>query len=415
VREMAHRVATEVAHMSKPRLDAGATDEEQDEVLALVLEKALTAAQESVEHGPELLPVLREHGVVDAGGYGVTLLVAGVLAGLRGEHEELPEVAHHEATLAPHGAQYEESEFRYCTNFVVSGRDLAGGRTFIPALEELGDSVLVVGDAANLRVHVHTDDPDRAVALFDGLGTVARLDVADMHEQQQQRTARLGADGNGGAPVVDATCGVVAVAAGEGMKRLYRDLGAYVVEGGSSLNPSTFELLAGIHGVPGEEVIVLPNSSNVIMAAERAAELSEKTVAVVDSRWPQAGLSCLVVHDGALSAEENATRLAAALEEIGVGAVAPAARDDRQERFRAGDAVGFIDDQIVAWGDPEETFAAVVERLAQDSEVVTCVAGAGAPLYTQTIFNVGERVAPQIELECFDGGQAHYWWLLAAE
>jgi DAK2 domain fusion protein YloV len=414
VREMAHRVATELAHMSKPRLGPDATAEEQDAVLAEVVEKALATAQRSVERGPELLPVLREHGVVDAGGYGVMLLVAGVLAGLRGEHTELPEIAHQEATLAPHGLQHEESEYRYCTNFIVSGNDLADGPTLIPPLEELGDSVLVVGDRKTLRVHVHTDDPDRAVALFDGVGTVERLDVADMHEQQQERTARL-ASPSTGSPVTATTCGVVAVAAGEGMKRLYRDLGANVVEGGSSLNPSTFELLAGIHGVPAEEVIVLPNSSNVIMAADRAAELSEKTVAVVESRWPQAGLACLVAHNPDLTAEENALRMSAAVEEIKVGAVAPAARGDRQERFREGDAVGFIGDEIVAWGEPGQTLGEVLTRLGSGTEVVTCIGGDGAPFGEDEIAGIGHEAAPHVEVEYLEGGQAHYWWLLAAE
>jgi DAK2 domain fusion protein YloV len=414
VREMAHRLATELARMSMPRLRPDATAAEQDAALAEVVEKALAAAQESVERGPELLPVLREHGVVDAGGYGVTLVVAGVLAGLRGEQADLPEIAHHEATLSPHGPQDEPSEFRYCTNFVVSGSDLAAGRSFVPPLEELGDSVLVVGDRTTLRVHVHSDDPDRAVALFDGLGTVERLDVADMHEQQEQRTARLGAHADG-VPLALVKCGVVAVAAGEGMKRLYRELGATVVEGGSSLNPSTFELLAGIHGVPADEVIVLPNSSNVIMAADRAAELSEKTVAVVESRWPQAGLACLVEHNAEVSAEENAMRLSAALAEIRVGAVAPAARDDKQNRFRAGDAVGFVAEEIFAWGETGETLAAVIERLAEGAEVVTCIAGEGAPLGAEEIGTISRRAAPHVEVESLDGGQAHYWWLIAAE
>jgi dihydroxyacetone kinase-like predicted kinase len=145
-----------------------------------------------------------------------------------------------------------------------------------------------------------------------------------MHEQEEQRHARL--SGSHPPPTRDMMCGVVAVAAGAGMRRLYEHLGAHVVEGGPTLNPSTFEILAGIHEVAAPEVIVLPNSGNVILAAERAAELSEKEVAVVDSRWPQAGLACLVQHNGDLTAEENALRLSEALAEIRVGAVAPAAR-----------------------------------------------------------------------------------------
>src|SRR5687768_2823569 len=213
VREMAHRVATELAHMERPRLDEGATDEEQNEVLAEVLERALEAAEESVERGPELLPILREHGVVDAGGYGVTLLIAGVIAGLRGTHDEIPEVAHHAVELQSHGPDHEFSAYRYCTNFVVSGGGLAPGRTWVSLLEDIGDSVLVVGDATTMRVHVHTDDPETAVAVFGRAGTVERLDVADMHEQQEQRAARL-ATGISRPAVAAVRCGVVAVAAG---------------------------------------------------------------------------------------------------------------------------------------------------------------------------------------------------------
>jgi dihydroxyacetone kinase-like predicted kinase len=241
---------------------------------------------------------------------------------------------------------------------------------------------------------------------------VERLDVADMHEQEEQRTARLaGGDEPAAAPVA-ARCGVVAVAAGGGMRTLYEELGAYVVEGGATLNPSTFELLAGIHEVSAHEVVVLPNSANVIMAAERAAELSEKDVAVVESRWPQAGLVCLVEHDSDSGVEENVQRLRAALDGVRTGAVAPAARDDKQGRFHAGEAVGFVDEEIAAWGPPAETLRAVLAQLAEGRELVTCVAGDGAPLDDAAI----ERLAPGgVEVECLDGGQPHYWWLLAAE
>jgi DAK2 domain fusion protein YloV len=412
VREMAHRVATELAHMERPRLDHDATDEEQNEALAEVLERALEAAQASVDRGPELLPVLREHGVVDAGGYGVTLLIAGLIAGLRGAQDELPEVAHHSVTLQAH-AEHEPSAFRYCTNFVVAGEQLAPPMTWIRRLEGIGDSVLVVGDSATLRVHVHTDDPERAVAVFDRAGAVERLDVADMHEQEEQRAARLAASSDDAPrPVATVRCGVVAVAAGAGMRRLYEQLGAYVVEGGATLNPSTFELLAGIHEVAADEVVVLPNSANVILAAERAAELSEKDVAVVESRWPQAGLACLVEHDPDSGVEQNVQRLRGALDAIRTGAVAPAARDDKQGRFRAGDAVGFVGEEMLAWGDPEQTLHEVLEALADGTELLTCVSGDGAPLDHARV----AALAPAaVEIECHAGGQPHYWWLLAAE
>jgi uncharacterized protein len=410
VREMAHRVATELAHLEKPRLDQDATDEEQDALLAEVLEGALEAAEASVDRGPDLLPVLREHGVVDAGGYGVTLLVSGLIAGLRGEQAAVHEVPHY-APAGLHGPEHASSRYRFCTNFVVSGEGMES-RTFVPRLEELGDSVLVVGDERTLRVHVHTDEPEAAVAVFERAGAVERLDIADMHEQEEERAARLAA-GVGTSPLRERVlCGVVAVAAGEGMKKMYAELGAHVVEGGPTLNPSTFELLAGIHEVPADQVIVLPNSSNVIMAADRAAELSEKTVEVVESLWPQAGIMSLVEHDPDRDAGPNAERLRGALAQVRSGAVAPAARDDKRGRFRAGEAIAFVDDEIVAWGEPATALAAVFERLAEGSELVTWFAGEGAPLDAEAV----ARVVPKgVEVEGHEGGQPHYWWLIAAE
>jgi DAK2 domain fusion protein YloV len=408
VREMSHRVATELAKMDTPRLTNQATDAEQDGVIAEVLEKALEAAKESVERSPDLLPVLREHGVVDAGGYGVTLLVAGLVAGLRDQQAELQNVRHY-APAQLHGDEHESSRYRYCTNFVVSGEKLQA-IAFVPELEDLGDSVLVVGDTRTLRVHVHTDEPERVVSLFDLVGEVERLDVADMHEQEDARSARLRDDGTLTA-LEQVRCGVVAVAAGAGMRALYEQLGAHVVDGGPTLNPSTFEILAGIHETPADEVIVLPNSANVILAAERAAELSEKVVEVVESLWPQAGLACLVEHDADAAAELNASRLRTALAAVRTGFVAPSARDDKKGRFRSGEAIGFVEEELVSWGEPEQALQAVLAKLAEQAELLTVVAGEGAPIPEEA---VARLAPPGVELECHQGHQPHYWWLIAA-
>ena len=148
--------------------------------------------------------------------------------------------------------------------------------------------------------------------------------------------------------------------AGEGMRELYESLGVFVLDGGPTLNPSTYELLAGIHDVPAEEVVVLPNSPNVVMAAEHAAELSEKVVRVSAARSPQAGLAAALALDPARSAADNVAAVDEALERMRTGAVAPAARDDGEGRFVIGEAVGFVDDAIFAWGEPGPTLAAVL-------------------------------------------------------
>jgi len=401
-REMAHSIARQLAHLEadRQRLDRGVSDEQQDEVLADVLEQAIADGQRAVERTPEQLEVLRESGVVDAGGYGLVLILAGVVAGLRGGSGDSPEVSHHEAPRVsrPH---HEDSRYRYCTNFIVSGTDLRA-RDFLPRLEGLGDSVLVVGDEVTLKVHVHTDEPESAVALFEGVAEVTNLDVADMREQVAARRARLDSG----------RTGALAVAAGEGIEQLLAGLGAHVVDGGETLNPSTYELLAGIHDVGAEEVLVLPSSSNVIMAAERACELSEKPARVVSATSQQASLLALVELDPEAGLDENAERLQNAVEGIACGGVAPAARDDAQGRFRKGDAVGFVEEEIVAWGGAGSTLAATLARLAEGSEIVTVLAGAEAPIHLEEI---DAHVPDGVEVETHQGGQPSWWWLLAAQ
>ena len=288
-REVAHSVTRQLTSLeaASQRLDHDTvTPEVQDQVLAHVLEQAMRDGEAAVARTPEQLAVLREAGVVDAGGQGLVLILAGAVAALRGEPIEEVEVATHappRMTRPHHG----DSRFRYCTNFIVTGEGLAG-REFVPRLEEIGDSVLVVGDEATLKVHVHTDEPDAAVGLFESAGAVANLDVADMREQIAERRERI-ASGQSASQT-----GAVAVASGEGMHRLLADLGAHVVDGGETLNPSTYELLAGIHEVDAAEVLVLPSSANVIMAAERACELSQKPARVVPSTSQQASLLALI-------------------------------------------------------------------------------------------------------------------------
>jgi DAK2 domain fusion protein YloV len=406
MRDMAAHVASRLAHMDTPRLGPDAEGDVQERVLADILEEAIVAGEASVRRGPELLAVLREAGVVDAGGYGVIVIFAGVVAALRGE-AAAPQLEHHAPARISH-PEHRSSTYRYCTNFAVTGADLDDAR-YVGALEELGDSVLVVGDRTTLKVHVHTDDPETAIAVFADAGEVSRLDVADMRAQVAQRNARLAGNGHS-APA--ARTGVLAVVSGPGMARLYESLGAHVLDGGPTLNPSTHELLAGIHAVPAEEVVVLPNSANVIMAAERAAELAEKAVRVVASRSQQAGLAAAVASTTAADADANADAMRVAIAAVRTGAVAPAARDDAAGRFGVGDAVGFVEDELVAWGEAAPTLEAVLTALAADAELVTCIAGEGAPLDADAV----AALAPaSVELELEDGGQPSYWWLLAAE
>jgi uncharacterized protein len=440
-REMAHQIASDVAHTDEnPRLDPATEASAQDNAIAAALESAVQAGQDSVKRGPELLAALREAGVVDAGGYGLTIIFAGVVAVLRGE--EPPPLDHYAPARITH-PQHSSVTFRFCTNFAVTGKGLSPAG-FVEPLEALGDSVLVVGDETTLKVHLHTDDPERATAVFDGVGEVSRLDVADMRAQVAERDVRLGApvavqagaeaQGEGGGPADpsrpldgfrpapggggETRCGAVAVVSGEGLQQMFAELGVHTIDGGPTLNPSTYDLLAAIHDVPTEEVVVLANSANVIMAAEHAAQLSDKQVLVAPTTSQQAGLAAAVALAPDRSVEENAQALSEALARVRTGAVAPAAREDAQHRFTIGDAVGFVDDEVIAWGEPLATLQAVLGALSTagedgiQPELISVLAGEETPIGLGELeidLNAG------IEIELRHGGQPAYWWLLAAE
>jgi fatty acid kinase len=206
--------------------------------------------------------------------------------------------------------------------------------------------------------------------------------------------------------------GAVAVAAGEGLQRLFAELGAHVVPGGETLNPSTYELLAGIHSAAAEEIVVLPSSSNVIMAAERACELSEKPARVVAATSQQASLLALIELDPDAPLEENAAQLEEALAGVATGGIAPAARDDAQGRFKKGDAVGFAAGEIVAYGGAGSTLSETLQHLAEGAEIVTVIAGEGAPI---DLADLDTHVPEGVEVETHEGGQPSWWWLLAAQ
>jgi DAK2 domain fusion protein YloV len=447
-REMAHSIVGDVAHdRDAGRLGPATEPTEQDRAIAETLQRAVEVGEQSVKRGPEMLSALREAGVVDAGGYALTVIFAGVVAVLRGDQP--PELEHHHAPAKITHPEHSSSTYRFCTNFAVTGSKLQPSR-FAASLEALGDSVLVVGDDTTLKVHLHTDEPERATALFDGVGAVSHLDVADMNVQVSDREQRLlagarqnghapsngysatvGADGRstshsgqtaGSPPIGDrwdlrsasqrARCGALAVINGDGLAEMYRQLGVHTIDGGPTLNPSTYELLAGIHDVPAEQVVVLPGSANVVMAAERAAELSDKQVQVVRATSQQAGLAAAVALQGHASVEQNARAMEEILADLRVGAVAPAARADAQGRFQRGEAVGFLGEEVIAWGEPRQTLAAVLSALTPESELISVIAGAEAPVELSELEAIMDG---DVELEFRHGGQPAYWWLLAAE
>jgi DAK2 domain fusion protein YloV len=378
-----------------------------------LLPKLVARGEDCVARTTDMLDVLKEAGVVDSGAAGLVEIVRGITAALTGE--ELPTAAPDEPDhLGVEAIHQELSRYRYCTVFLVEGEGL-DAETIEDELERIGDSLLVVGDPSALKVHVHTDDPGRALSLAVAQGTISGVEIANMHAQTAEREERLLEL----APEpAHAPTSAIVVAVGDGNRRLFESLGARVVDGGDTMNPSTAEILAAVEDAPGAEAVVLPNNKNVIMSAEQAAEHASKPVRVLPTVSLPGGLAAMVAFDPDRSADENATEMAEVLGEVVTGAVTVASRDVQMNglEIRQGAFLGLVDGEAVAGGDAfDEVASAVVERLlAQPRGVLTLLTGEEAPTLNGVVSRV-ESEHPDVELEVHEGGQPHYPLLLSAE
>ncbi|MFL5921522.1 MAG: DAK2 domain-containing protein [Gaiellaceae bacterium] len=376
-----------------------------------LLAELVGRGEEAVARTPEQLDVLREAGVVDAGGAGIVELVRGLAAAASGETVSAPQSAE---PLAVEAVHLERSRYRYCTAFVVEGDEL-NAKALEAELERLGDSLLVVGDPTALKIHVHTDDPGAALSLGTGAGAIEGIEIADMHRQTEQREERLLAALPGGG----SRTGVVAVVAGDGNRRLFEGLGAErIVEGGQTMNPSTADLLAALEAVAADEVVLLPNNSNVVMAAEQAARVAGRPVHVVPAESIPAGLAALVAFNAERSAEENAAAMREALAGVATGEVAVASRDASSDgvAVREGEYLGLLDGTAVASGPTfDEVARELLSRLlAEPRDVLTLLHGEGAPALNGLLEELAAH-HPELELDVHEGGQPHYPLLLSAE
>ena len=368
--------------------------------------------EQALARTPEQLDVLREAGVVDAGGAGLLEIVRGLAAAVAGE--ELPQPPAEREELSSDAIHQELSRYRYCTTFVIEGDELDADE-IEAELARLGDSLLVVGDPEALKVHVHTDEPGSALAIGTRVGVIERVEIANMHEQTLQREERL-------LEVVASepnATDVVAVVAGEGNRRLFESLGAAkIVEGGQTMNPSTADLVAAVDATTAAEVILLPNNSNVILSAEQAAGLATKPVEVVPTDSIPAGLAAMVAFEPDRAAGENADEMRELLDTIVTGEVTIASRDVELNgvAVRKGSWLGLAEGEAVAEGeDFEEVAAAVADRLlAEPRGVLTLLTGADKPELDGLVRRI-EAGHPDLELDIQSGGQPHYPLLLSAE
>jgi uncharacterized protein len=415
-----------------------------------VLEAAHVAAQQAVERTPEQLPVLRQAGVVDAGGEGYRLLLEGMLRTLRGEPLDsaapatitLPDtVAHVQSADA---AAIPTEEWGYCTQFIIRGPALDVER-MREELQELAASALVVGDEELVRVHGHTDDPGQLLTYAVRYGRLQRISIEDMDAQhdewlRSQVVVAAGELDHGGGAAPDAgsvdaasesavpetEVGTVAIVPGDGLKAVFESLGAgAVVPGGQTMNPSAQDILQAARRTRARAVIVLPNNGNVVMTAQQAARVAEVDGAaprllVVPSKTIPQGIAAQLAFSGDASPEENVAAMTEAAGAVRTVEVTRATRSVHLDgmNVHAGDMLGLLDDQLVAAGhDPLDTAReALAKAGAATAELITLYSGMDVPAEDADRFAAGLREAfPAATIELVSGGQPHYDYLISVE
>ena len=387
---------------------------EKAEALAPADPPLTDALAELVAHGEKALAattdqldILREAGVVDAGGAGVLEVLRGITAHVRGE--PLPELEAVTGGIPLEAVHLELSRYRYCTSFFVEG-ETVDPEELERELAKLGDSLLVVGAPGAVKVHVHTDEPGAALALATERGVIEEVDIKNMHAQTADRIERLERE--------TGVTGTVAVVLGDGNRRLFESLGASTVEGGETMNPSTADLLAAVEALPERGVVLLPNSKNVVLAAEQAAAESEKDVRVIATRSLQAGLGALVAFDVRRPLEENVAEMEEAAAAVRAGSVARSSRSAKVGEVDVveGEFLGLVDGEPVASGKAIEPVATdVVARLVGDgADVLTVLVGDGAG-ESDRVVDAIRAAHPTLEVEVHEGGQPHYPLLFAVE
>jgi DAK2 domain fusion protein YloV len=396
-------ILTVIREIAKAAEATAGTGEQRAAVVA--------AGETAVARTPELLAVLRDAGVVDAGGAGLLEIVRGAYAGLYDEELAEAPAAVPATALDQHA---EPSVYRYCTSYVVTGAavDPAGLET---ALTAIGDSLIVVGDAEATKVHVHTDDPGRALSLATSMGAIAAVEIADMHGQIVDRTRRL----VGVAPEHRAT-DVVIVLQGDGNRTIAESLGARrIVVGGQTMNPSTGDLVQALHADGADGAVLLPCNGNVLGAAHAAAAAVGDRARVVEALSIPAGLAALIAYDPDAAVDVNAEAMSAAAAAVTSAEVTRAVRSARVDGVdvQEGDWIGLVEGTITDTApDMAHVVEAIARRLVSDETVlVTALLGAGADGEARGALALLASAHPAVEFDVHEGGQPFHALLLGAE
>ena len=395
----------------------------------------IAAAKQALEQTPELLPVLKKAGVVDAGGSGLVTVLEGmeqVLAGgeivALAEAQSSPNEIPDERNAA--GLYEGEITFTYCTEFIVQKQEQADAEKLRSYLETIGDSAVVVDDDDIIKCHVHTDNPGDALQNALTHGALTKIKIENMREQHvsnQQAVREAMQPGFTYAPVDPSnTYGFVAVCAGDGVEQLFRDLGVHqVVKGGQTMNPSTDDILSAVHATPCKTVFVLPNNKNIIMAAEQAIHLADREVRVLPTKTIPQGLAAMLAFDESADAETNQLDMTKAGERVSTGQVTFAARDSEYDghKIKEGEILAMENGKVTSV-EHDIVKAAVkitrnmVKKLPQgEASFITIIYGEDATeeQAVQVEAAIREKLSDDIEIAVVNGGTPIYYFTISVE
>jgi DAK2 domain fusion protein YloV len=406
-------VAREVGRAALAAADAGSD-------IPALLEKALSAANEAVAATPSQLDVLRKAGVVDSGGEGYRVILEGAWMWSTGRT-----IAEAAANPRPHSHALlddivePESTLGFCTEFLLRGADLPLGEVK-ERMEALGESVIAVGDDVLMRVHLHTLRPGQALEFAVDHGTLAKVKVENMQLQHEAFVASGGQVGESSEQQQATSIGVIAVAAGEGFLKVFRSLGASVVQGGQTMNPSVQDILAAVNSAGYKELIVLPNNSNIILTAKHVAELTPHKVAVVPTETTPQGIGALLAFNFQADMATNVEAMQQAAHAVRTVEVTRAVRDAEMDgvTIKAGDMLGIYDGRIVAADDgPDAALLRTLELSPTEGlEIVTIYYGVGtSEAEAQAVASQIRKVHPGLAVEIVEGGQPHYPYVVSLE
>ncbi|MGI5855707.1 MAG: DAK2 domain-containing protein [Candidatus Merdivicinus sp.] len=395
-----------------------------------VFRAIVTQAEETLSRTPELLPVLKKAGVVDAGGMGFVVIVRAMLAVFEGGAVVRPEASQPAAAPRPKRSAVAEAsgdiKFAYCTEFIVEKASGSGDALKLRAyLESIGDSVVVVDDEEIIKVHVHTNHPGDALENGLKFGSLTKMKIENMKEQhtaQVTEADQLEEDSSYVPVDPDMPFGFVAVAAGQGVQSLFEDLGVtHVVTGGQTMNPSTDDILKAIQATPAQTVFVLPNNKNIIMAAEQAVKLADRRVCVLQTVSIPQGISAMLAFDPDASFNDNQVLMTEAFSRVQTGQVTFAARDSEFDghNIKAGEILAMENGKLsfVEKDLTKSLYKLTRSLVRKDSSFVTILYGADVTddQAQEACDLLKSKLSANLEVNLINGGQPVYYYIVSVE